>query len=123
MSHKSAYNNYVESLSMMQKGLSDLSNNFVKLANGCMGIWSPSQAAQEAIKRINNNNVDHPSYYAGNKIEVINFIEDHELDFCLGNSVKYICRAGKKNPNAEIEDLEKAKWYLQRKIDKLRGSD
>ena len=60
--------------------------------------------------------VDHPSHYNSGKIEVIDYIEDQNLDFCLGNAVKYISRAGKKNPDKEIEDLEKAIWYIQRHI-------
>lgn len=56
--------------------------------------------------------VDHPSYYQG-KIEVIDFIEDKELGFHLGNAIKYIARAGKKTPDAK-EDIEKAIWYLER---------
>jgi hypothetical protein len=64
--------------------------------------------------------VDHPDYYADGKIEPIDFIEDKRLSFCRGNAVKYISRAGKKDPTKEIEDLEKAKWYLQREIDYLK---
>ena len=51
--------------------------------------------------------------------EAIKVIEAWELDFCLGNVVKYVSRAGKKDPSKELEDLEKAKWYLQRRIDSL----
>jgi hypothetical protein len=47
-------------------------------------------------------------------------IEAWDLDFHLGNTVKYISRAGKKNPEKELEDLKKASWYLQRKIDNLQ---
>lgn len=60
----------------------------------------------------------NPSYYKG-KIEVIDFIEAYDLGFCLGNCVKYISRAGKKDPNKEIEDLRKAEYYLQRRIKEL----
>ena len=66
--------------------------------------------------------VNHPSHYNTGKIEVIDFIEDQQLGFHLGNTVKYICRAGKKNSdNMSIEqstvtDLEKALWYLHRHI-------
>lgn len=62
--------------------------------------------------------VNHPAHYGGDKTyEVIKVIEAWELDFHLGNSVKYIARAGKKNKEKEVEDLEKAIWYLKRKID------
>jgi hypothetical protein len=60
--------------------------------------------------------VDHPSHYNNGKIEVIDFIEDKKLNFHRGNAIKYISRAGLKNKDTEIEDLEKAIWYLQREI-------
>ena len=53
--------------------------------------------------------VNHPSHYTEGKIEVIDFIEDKHLGFHLGNAVKYIVRAGKKDPNKTIEDLKKAR--------------
>lgn len=68
-----------------------------------------------------NDPVNKPSHYTDGKIEVIDFIEDKKLNFNLGNSVKYIARAGKKNPDKHIEDLEKAAWYLNREISNLRG--
>lgn len=60
--------------------------------------------------------VDHPSHYTAGGIEVIDAIEAWELGFCLGNAVKYIARAGKKDPDKELEDLRKAAWYLDREI-------
>ena len=66
-----------------------------------------------------NDNVNHPAYYTDGKIEVIDFIEDKKLGFHLGNTVKYICRAGKKDPEKTIEDLQKAEWYLHREIQRL----
>ena len=58
--------------------------------------------------------IDHPDHYnhAGSQYEVINIIENWELGFCLGNTLKYILRAGRKEN--ELEDLEKALWYLRR---------
>ena len=67
------------------------------------------------------DNVNHPSHYNTVKIEVIEAIEDWKLDFCLGNAVKYIARAGKKDPNKTIEDLEKAIWYTNRRIEELKN--
>jgi hypothetical protein len=60
--------------------------------------------------------VNHPQHYGGedNQYEAIKVIEAWELDFCLGNVVKYISRAGKKG--GKMEDLRKAQWYLARKI-------
>ena len=65
------------------------------------------------------DNVNHPSYYTSGKIEVIDFIEDKELGFHLGNAVKYISRAGRKNPDKTVEDLQKAVWYINRQIQRL----
>lgn len=68
-----------------------------------------------------NDNVNNPAHYTDGKIEVIDFIEDKGLNFHLGNAVKYICRAGKKDPAKFVEDLEKAIWYIKREID-IHGS-
>lgn len=68
------------------------------------------------------DNVNHPAHYGGadSVYEAIKVIEAWNLDFCLGNVVKYISRAGKKEGNSLIQDLEKAKWYLERRIQELR---
>lgn len=58
--------------------------------------------------------INHPAHYLANGVEVIDFIESHKLGFSDGNAVKYLVRAGKKNPDTEIEDLEKALWYIDR---------
>ena len=68
------------------------------------------------MKNYKSDSVDHPSHYNSGKIEVIEAIEDWKLDFHLGNAVKYVARAGKKNPEKTIEDLEKAIWYINRKV-------
>lgn len=64
--------------------------------------------------------INHPKHYTDGKIEVIDFIEDKGLNYHRGNVVKYVARAGKKDPSKEIEDLEKALWYLNREINKLK---
>ena len=60
--------------------------------------------------------VNHPPHYTKGKIEVIEFIEDQQLDYVEGNIIKYVCRYKYKNG---LEDLKKAMWYLQRRIDDL----
>jgi hypothetical protein len=65
--------------------------------------------------------VHHPKHYNTGKIEVCAFIEDQRLGFHLGNVVKYVCRAGRKDKATRIQDLEKAVWYLQRKIEVLKA--
>ena len=51
------------------------------------------------------------------------FIEDKELGFHLGNAVKYISRAGRKNPDGTIEDLREAVWYINRQIQRLERGE
>lgn len=63
--------------------------------------------------------VNKPAHYTDGNIEVIDFIEDKKLGFHLGNAVKYISRAGKKDPAKTVEDLQKAKWYLEREINRI----
>lgn len=63
-----------------------------------------------------HDNVNHPSHYNSGKFEVIDVIEDWKLGMHLGNAVKYIARAGKKDPEKIVEDLMKAAWYLDRYI-------
>lgn len=58
--------------------------------------------------------VNHPSHYTRGNIEVIDFIEDQQLPYHLGNVVKYVARAGYKGDT--VEDLKKAQWYLNRYI-------
>lgn len=67
--------------------------------------------------------VHHPAHYGGedNPYEAIKVIEAWGLGFCLGNAVKYISRAGRKNAAKEVEDLRKARWYLDRRIQQLEG--
>ena len=70
------------------------------------------------------NQVDHPEHYGGdgNPYEVIRVCEEWGLDkdAYLFNVIKYVTRAGKKNPLKEIEDLKKAAFYLNRKIENLQ---
>lgn len=65
--------------------------------------------------------VNHPDHYrADTAYETIRVIEAWELGFCLGNTVKYISRAGRKGD--AIEDLKKAAWYLNREIERRERS-
>lgn len=64
--------------------------------------------------------INHPKHYGGknNIYEVIKIIEHYNLGFNLGNTIKYILRAGIKSKKKYVEDLKKAVWYLQREINK-----
>lgn len=63
--------------------------------------------------------VNYPAHYTFGKFEVIDVLEDWNLDFRLANCVKYIARQGKKDADKALEDLKKARWYLDRYITKL----
>lgn len=60
--------------------------------------------------------VNHPQHYSAHGIEPIEYIESHDLNFNLGNVIKYVSRAPFKG--TELQDLKKAKWYLEREIKK-----
>jgi len=68
--------------------------------------------------------VNHPQHYGGknNPYEAIKVIEAWELGFNLGNTVKYISRAGKKGTDKELQDLNKALWYLTREVNNKSGN-
>lgn len=74
---------------------------------------------------LKDNAVDHPQHYADTKIEVIDYIEDKNFGFCLGNAIKYISRAGRKESAAmdakqkAVQDLQKAIWYINRRIKEI----
>jgi len=65
--------------------------------------------------------VSHPQHYGGkdNVYEAIKVIDAWDLGFSLGNTIKYISRAGKKNQTKELEDLKKSLWYLNHHIETL----
>jgi hypothetical protein len=69
------------------------------------------------------DSVNHPDHYGGaeNPYEAIKVVEAWGLNFCLGNVIKYISRAGKKG--GALEDLKKARWYLDREIANLENAE
>ena len=84
-------------------------------------IYEPNQTEKNLIS--DKLNYVRPVYYggAGNAYELFNVLEAWNLDkdFYLGNVIKYIARAGKKDSAKTKEDLEKALVYLRRRIDSL----
>ena len=64
------------------------------------------------------NDKVNPPHYRGD--EVMKVIEAFKLDFTIGNAVKYLLRAGKKEGETEMTDLEKARWYIERRLLQLR---
>lgn len=77
--------------------------------------WQPDAKNKKTV----GHAINHPDHY-NHGIEVIDFIESHELNFNRGNAIKYITRAGLKDKDKEVEDLEKAVWYLQHEIARLK---
>lgn len=78
----------------------------------------------EETKKTLDDKVNHPSHYTYGDIEIMDFIEQvtkdykPELAFAIGNAIKYISRANRKNGK---EDLDKARWYLNRAFEKWEG--
>lgn len=91
----------------------DDSYDFYSLPNG-----------NEGTKKTLDDKVNHPSHYTYGDMEIIDFIEQvtkdykPELAFAIGNAIKYISRANRKNGK---EDLDKARWYLNRAFEKWEG--
>jgi hypothetical protein len=67
--------------------------------------------------------VNHPEHYSVGGIEAIDVIEAWGLGFHLGNVVKYVCRAGRKDGHGRDEDLRKARWYINRALGAEEGDD
>jgi len=88
------------------------------------GSRGPEYAHQKCLNKLKayglKSTVDHPNHYGGkdDPFEAIKVIEAWDLGFNLGNTVKYIRRAGHKEDSSRVEYLKKALWYLQREIDK-----
>ena len=91
-------------------------------------LYEPCQYWEECIDEVKEETVkeddpvNHPKHYTDGRIEVIEYIEDKNLGFCLGNAIKYISRAGKKEKDKEIQDLRKAIWYIERRIYELENN-
>lgn len=71
------------------------------------------------IKEFVNNEITNPGHYCFSNIEPIQVIQEWKLNFCLGNAIKYIARAGKKGD--KLEDLKKAKQYLEFEIKRMEN--
>ena len=103
-----------------------LTVNAVGEAQGIQAIVKSALALPDAPKKERKRKdtllfpdpVNSPDHYTSGGIETIDFIEAKELDYNLGNVVKYITRAGKKNAK-KLEDLKKARWYLNRAVENL----
>lgn len=75
--------------------------------------------ARDSSRREAVMSVTNPEYYTNTDIEPIEVIEEWGLSFCLGSVIKYIKRAGDKPGNPAVNDLKKARWYIDREISRL----
>lgn len=83
-----------------------------------IGAAFPKAAPEEACRPPPwADAINHPAYYKAGDMEAIEVIESFQLGFHLGNVVKYLLRAGRKGD--ALEDLEKARWYLDSYIKRL----
>ena len=89
--------------------------------NSNFSQWVDATKLKAVVVNSENDPVNHPSHYTKGKIEVADFIADQKLNFDRGNAVKYVCRADSKDPEKEIQDLEKAIWYINHEIKMLKG--
>lgn len=86
--------------------------------NSCGGQVHTSRLPSNVCEKCEDT-IKFPKHYNASEVQPIDAIEAWGLGFHLGNVVKYIARAGKKDPNKVVEDLKKARWYLDRHIEKL----
>jgi hypothetical protein len=91
-----------------------ITNNIATVSTGRFRWIEPPLTTHTA------SDVSHPHYYGGedNVYEAIKVINAHDLNFCLGNAIKYVLRAGKKESDTKKQDLQKAVQYLQFEIEK-----
>ena len=110
---------------LVQSGINPKSDEYYqKIDKGMRAFNKPLTATQKAVAKklgltesdlLATDPVNHPPHYKSGGIETIDFIEAKDLNYRLGNVVKYVSRAGRKNTDP-VQDLEKAAWYLQREI-------
>ena len=92
--------------------------------NRIYSFFAKGHPPEEVRRQCNppvEDGIHSPSWYCWGGIETLDYILAKELDFLLGNAVKYISRAGRKDPEAVVEDLKKARFYIDKKIEVLQN--
>lgn len=74
------------------------------------------------LKQTENDPVNHPSHYTSHPSGIETIQITRHMNFNRGNAVKYLMRAGLKNSDKEVEDLQKAVWYIQDEIKRIKGT-
>ena len=87
----------------------------------CWHLIGPTHHWKPTVGPAAKEKVNHPQHYNQGKIEVIDAIDDWGLDFCEGNIVKYVTRS--RHKGNRLQDLEKAKWYLDHLVERARLAD
>ena len=103
---------YKKSYEAFEVDREDLKSSFK--CTECKRNVSTKNYSEDCTTCFHRQKVDHPDHYQGNRFEVIDIIEDFDLGFNLGNAIKYILRASKKE--CFETDLKKAIWYIQREL-------
>lgn len=85
--------------------------------NTAMKLLAELDVAEKKLDLVNR-----PPHYTDGGIDTLKFIEAKDLNYRLGNVVKYISRTGKKVDSDPLQDLEKARFYLEREIEARRDA-
>jgi hypothetical protein len=113
---KSPRSRLVQDVFQMKKALDVVESKPTKL-------FVQPQYKDAAIKILADNDlVNQPPHYKTGGVETLDFIEAKDLNYRLGNVIKYVSRAGKKDGSDPVQDLEKAAFYLKREIDARKSA-
>ena len=93
---------------------------YYNMGDGCEYSYCKKEYDDYYYKQ-KEENVIKPSHYKAGEFDVIAFCQLHNINFDLGNVIKYVTRAGKKENNSELQDLNKAMEYLKRRIEFIKG--
>ena len=93
---------------------------YYNMGDGCEYSYCKKEYDDYYYKQKEENAIK-PSHYKAGEFDVIAFCQLHNINFDLGNVIKYVTRAGKKENNSELQDLNKAMEYLKRRIEFIKG--
>ena len=93
---------------------------YYNMGDGCEYSYCKKEYDDYYYKQKEENAIK-PSHYKAGEFDVIAFCQFHNINFDLGNVIKYVTRAGKKENNSELQDLNKAMEYLKRRIEFIKG--
>ena len=93
---------------------------YYNVGDGCEYSYCKKEYDDYYYKEKEKNAIK-PSHYKAGEFDVIAFCQLHNINFDLGNVIKYVTRAGKKENNSELQDLNKAMEYLKRRIEFIKG--